>query len=234
MDPLSITAATLAIIGGISKTYNIIKDLKGLPKAFKEVGENLNLVKETLDLAHAQFQADNIKVSVQKAINPILAECHDKAELLKKIFKQIEAKMGSDEDTKEWATLIGWYRKALRMSKANRVEELMKGILEGLEVLATFQIFNTAAQATAQTEKLELAIKKLAEVDPSLSDSDPEAGGDDFKLIVNGERATGNLYSNKYGEMVVGTQFRNEKGDMKFGTDYLALLEKKEEKRKDN
>ena len=44
MDPLSITASIIGIIGGINATYKIIKTIKDLPKAFDEVQNDFPLV----------------------------------------------------------------------------------------------------------------------------------------------------------------------------------------------
>lgn len=101
MDPLSITVATIAIVQTISSTYDTIQRLKGLPKAFKEVGQELHLVKETLDLVRSQLQASSLDDSTQKAIEPIIRGCQEKAIALNGIFQEIEKKKKTDKKAKD-------------------------------------------------------------------------------------------------------------------------------------
>ncbi|KAF7556987.1 hypothetical protein G7Z17_g1065 [Cylindrodendrum hubeiense] len=176
MDPLSITAATIAIIQSISSTFDIIKHLKGLPKAFKEVGQSLPLVREILELAHSELQATAPDESVNQAIEPVINSCQEKAKALSDIFDELYKAKKHEKDAKEWSAFAIFYRKTvLRVGKSYKVETLMKDLLNSLKALAIHQLFKMATQGL--TKKLENAIKKLSEVEPSLPDSDFEIKG---------------------------------------------------------
>lgn len=223
MDPLSITVATIAIIQSISSTYNAIQHLKGLPKAFNEVGQDLPLVRETLDLARSQLQASTLDESTKKAIEPIIKGCKDKASALNDIFQEIDKKKKHDKEAKDWPALVSFYRTLLlRLGKAHRVETLMQGILKDLKGLAVHQLFKVATKA--QIDKLESAINKLSEAEPSLPDSEFESNGTNVsQRIGDGGKgwqfnAMGGTLTNRF-----GPEF-NATGNMSFGTDFMNLM----------
>jgi hypothetical protein len=223
MDPLSITAATITIIQTISSTYNAIQSLKGLPKAFKEVGQELPLVEETLELVRCHLQTPNIDESAQKAIEPIIKSCQEKTNALNEIFKEIDKRKKNDKEAKDWADFVSSYRTAmLRMGKAHRVEVLMKGILDGLRGLATHQLFTLATKA--QVDKLEDAIKKLSKVEPSLPDSDFESNSPSFTQNVSAD-GDGKMFNSVGGPQNInfGTEFKAN-GDQHFGMDFMKYL----------
>jgi hypothetical protein len=228
MDPLSLIASTLTIIQSISSTYNFIQHIKGLPNAFKEVGQELPLVKETLDLVRSQFQASCLDDSSQKAIEPIIRGCHEKIKALNEIMQEIEKKKKkkkNDKNANDWSALVSSYRTMmLRMGKAHRVEVLMQGILSGLKGLAVHHLFLGATKA--QVDKLEDAIQRLSEVEPSLPDSDFESSGTTFTQAV-GDGGKANMFNAVGGPMTnkFGNEF-NAAGPMHFGTDFMNCLMK--------
>ncbi|RYP50205.1 hypothetical protein DL768_004226 [Monosporascus sp. mg162] len=175
MDPLSITASTITVIQSISAAYKVIKQLKGLPKAFNQVGDNLPLVEDTLEAAHARLEKASLDASSKKAIEPVTQRCQEKAKALRDIFQEVERGRKDTKDAKDWSALASFYRtKVLPMGKASRVEALMHDILCGLRGLAIHHLFKAATEK--QLEKLEKAIQDLSAVEPSLPDSDFEKG----------------------------------------------------------
>lgn len=218
MDPLSITAATLAIINAISAIYKNIQHVKGLPKAFQEVGQNLGLVEETLALVKQVLGEDKGDESASEAIKRVLEGCHEKAESLKNIFEKINEKKMTERNAKEWSAIANFYRTmVLRLGKAHRVETLMQDILDGVKVLAMNQVFRTASQE--QIDRLESATKKLSEVEPSIKESDFEQGGTNLTMhIASGGK--GNQFhsqGNSSQTNNLGHQYTAQ-GNMTFGT----------------
>jgi hypothetical protein len=169
MDPLSIITSTIAIIQAVSKTYDAIQHLSGLPTEFNEVSRTLPLAQNTLCLAQNQLQGYALDEPSKKALQPLLCGCEEKARMLQESFEEV----GSDaENTKDGSVLNTYRGFLLRMGKAYRVEALMRGVLEDLDALATNQLFRAATQE--QIALLEEAIKQLLNVDSSVPDSELE------------------------------------------------------------
>ncbi|KAF2228718.1 hypothetical protein EV356DRAFT_537864 [Viridothelium virens] len=216
MDPISITAAAVAFIQSVSAIYKTIENLKGVPNAFKEVGQNLGLVKETLELAGTQLQETTVNESTKKAIADVVVGCKKKAEKLDTIFKEIDKGKKNDENAKDWSALVNVYRAAvLRLGKPSRVENLMQGILSRLNLLATHQAFRK------EGKKLENAIEKLSRVEPSLQDWELDQSGVRFSQEI-AEGGTGNQFSTQSGTMKnhFGHEFHSQAG-MNFETIHL-------------
>ncbi|CAI7623084.1 unnamed protein product [Penicillium pancosmium] len=213
MDPLSITAATIAIIGSISSTYNAIQHLRGLPKAFLGVGQNLPLVKETLELARSQLQGPSDE-SVKKAIEPVIHDCQEKAIALNKIFDELEKAMKQEKDANDWSALVNFYRKTVvYMGKSHKVETLMQELLNNLKWLAIHQLFKVTGQGL--TVKLENAINELSVVEPSLPDSDFDMKGTNITQ-TNSDNARGFVSTGRHQENTMGHKFHSA-GNMSFG-----------------
>lgn len=222
MDPLSITAATIAIIGSISSTYNAIQHLRGLPKAFKGVGQNLPLVKETLELARGQLQGPSDE-SAKKAIEPVIHNCQEKAIALNKIFDDLDKAMKQEKDANEWSALVNLYRKTVvYLGKSHKVETLMQELLSNLKGLAIHQLFKVTGQGL--TVKLENAINELSAVEPSLPDSDFDTKGASVNQ-TNSDNARGFVSTGGHQENTMGHKFHSA-GNMSFGMDFMNILNK--------
>ncbi|KAI8245218.1 hypothetical protein K4K56_012129 [Colletotrichum sp. SAR 10_98] len=173
MDP--VTAAGLAgsiigIIGGISKTVEIIGNIKDRPKAFVKVEENLPLVQSILKRARNNFENSGYNDEQEQVAQKILKDCEKKARYLRDIFVAIEAKCNEDKEAKTWtwSKARDWYRSALQNKTSHKVEKLMTAILEGIKKLAADRIF----RLLDDVEKINIALQELQNVDASLDDSE--------------------------------------------------------------
>ncbi|KAK6535483.1 hypothetical protein TWF694_001939 [Orbilia ellipsospora] len=190
MDPLSIIASTIAIFGAISKTYDTIKKISGLPEAFEEVKRQVPIVNQilrgaTLQLAQGLELNDEETASVLAIVNP----CKEKAEKLENIFKKLQDKCQAEGGPLLWKDRIrNTYHSVLAGTKANKVERLMEDILKGAKLLALNQVFKTGQDLTA----IEKAIESLAIVEPSIPDSELEGAG-----IINAQQS---VASNAHGQ----------------------------------
>ncbi|KAF2720633.1 hypothetical protein K431DRAFT_211384, partial [Polychaeton citri CBS 116435] len=146
---LSVISSVIAVIEGSQSLYEAAKNTKGLNEAFLKVAENIPLVLSTLrrikevqgsvienytNAADATQKADLEESS--KAVSSILKICREKARQLEEI---IEAVITGDE-----ATRLERYRKALQAAvpgKRRKVEELMRDILDKLQLLHTHHYF---------------------------------------------------------------------------------------------
>ncbi|OHW92213.1 hypothetical protein CSPAE12_09224 [Colletotrichum incanum] len=224
MDPLSITASTITVIQSLLAAYDTIKNIKDLPKAFAEVGRSLPLVKETLDLAQQALNSDKPDENVKSAIQPALTECLKRAKTIKDIFNEIEPGNQQDKGVKEWSAFARFYRtKVIPFGKAHKVEALMQDILNKLKVLAIHHGFKVHAESLGQIEKLENAIKSLAEVEPSLPDSEFDGGPATNVTQHISDSGRGLVSTGSHSEIAMGntTKYHSGGGAMNFGMELL-------------
>ncbi|KAF5974836.1 nacht ankyrin domain-containing protein [Fusarium coicis] len=224
MDPLSIIAGIIAIVDSILATYSAIREIKGLPKAFEEVERNLPLVKETLQIAEQQLHDNSPSDAEKRAIEPIITACESKLKELNKILTKIQKqKKEGNGEIEDWSSLAKLYQKVVvPMGKAHRVESLMSAMIDSLKALAIHQMFKAATQP--QIGKLEEAIKKLSQVEPSIPDSDFEPGRSTVNQ-TNNDRSNGFLCTEGTMHNVVGGNVWKADQNMNFGMDMSKWLE---------
>ncbi|GKT47790.1 uncharacterized protein ColSpa_07971 [Colletotrichum spaethianum] len=224
MDPLSITASTITVIQSLLAAFDTIKHIKDLPKAFAEVGRSLPLVKETLDLAQQSLDIDKPDENVKSAIQPALTECLKRAKTIEDIFSEIEPGNQREKGAQEWSAFVRFYRtKVVPFGKAHKVEALMQDILNKLKVLAIHHAFKAHAESLGQIEKLEKAIKSLAEVEPSLPDSEFDGANATNVTQHISDSGRGLVSTGSYSEIAMGntTKYHSGGGAMNFGMDFL-------------
>jgi len=182
MDPFEIIAGSITILEALIAAYNVIKRIKNIPKAFEEVGENLDFVKETLQLADQRLGETEVfrNQSARKVVADKVGQCKDRLESLEKIFGDIKGQLdktdnGGGQEQMAWSTRIKRVYKQCVIGmggKDARVEKLMKKVLEDLRDLATFQAF--APVGAQQLSKLETLLARLDEIEPSIDESEFE------------------------------------------------------------
>ncbi|KAL8381644.1 hypothetical protein RB595_005771 [Gaeumannomyces hyphopodioides] len=204
---LGLIGNTINIIETTIAVYDAIKNLRELPGAFQEVNNRLPLVK--LALENAKGRATNAKPGNEAtALKKLVASCEKKAKKLHDIFMEIAQKSTSRE------FVVAAYRSiVLKLGKKARVETLMDDILKDLGVMATHDVFQAAMkERIAEVDK---ARQELAEVPPSLPDSDLED-----KAGAASQIGDNNRQYNNFGE---GTQKNVDgnvyeaQGNMSFG-----------------
>ncbi|KAI8317189.1 hypothetical protein K4K59_011101 [Colletotrichum sp. SAR11_240] len=190
MDPVTIVTTTLGFIGTAIKSYNIIKEIKDLPEAFKEVERQLPLVESILiDLMKRLASCKTTDADEMMLADQILL-CEKDAKTLNEIFEKLAEKCAEDQnDTKTWAKARAWYREALQGMKARQVESLLKKILGRVKLLALNELVGMNSHLDHITE----AIDRLSKVDSSLGGSEPERGGICAQQ-TNGDSASGTQY----------------------------------------
>lgn len=189
----------------IMDAYGSVKGLCGLPEAFQEINKCLPLVEQTLQDAKSwakrlKFADDTI------ALERVLYSCKEKANKLREIFKQISEMSKDQYDS-------SLYREIIVKQDKQRAETLMDGILEDLGALVTHNIYPVEMQRPV--EPLAQARRELAEVSPSLADSD----------LADEPRAArqygdSNCQYNLFGsgnQNIAGGHYFEAKGDQNFG-----------------
>ncbi|KAH7008187.1 hypothetical protein EDB80DRAFT_430302 [Ilyonectria destructans] len=183
MDPLSIVASVIAVIGVLKGAYKTLDNIKDLPKAFSEVKKNLPLVRKILQDVRDKLEDSEVLIpdDERESVLAILQPCDKSATILKRIFGELEERCRKDQAEKNWTKMRAWYCTALRRTKANRVESLMNEIMSGVQKLGWNEIFNLSK--SQDMEDLKRAIKDLSEVEPSLEDSEFDNMG-----VINAEQ----------------------------------------------
>jgi hypothetical protein len=162
---------TVANIIAVTETcialYNAIKDIDGLPAAFKEVDNRLPLINHTLTLLKP-LAASIPPGEEANAVQKVLEACEKKSKNLREIFQAIQKKS-------QGRPILEVYRKIVLKLKSEKVETLTSNILRDLQTLDTYTVLKGAVSAVA--EDLKKAQEDLATVEASLPDSSSEDFG---------------------------------------------------------
>ena len=158
---LGLISSIITVIDTIVKVYNDVKDAEGIPMTFREIAQRLPLIQDTLRISEAHINECSLDEESCRAIKPIVEGCKDKALRLEIMFRKVVPQVN--------ITRLDRYRVAVRaLGKGNRVEALMKGVLEDVQLLAG----NHAIKASTKAEvgKLIKAIEELSVIPPSISE----------------------------------------------------------------
>lgn len=157
-------SSLITIVETAKNVWEAAHDEKGLPKNFKESARRLPLVLRLLADAK-EYITKKKDESLTSAFRPILEDCKAKAIQLQQLFDKVIPEAD--------APRLDRYAKAFRtIGKGGRVETLTKGILDGLQLMAT-----RFPDVTSDIEKGKLAsaIELIEELEPSLPDGFEDA-----------------------------------------------------------
>lgn len=119
---LGVISSIIAIVDQIKKVYDASIDRQGLPAAFREAAGRLPIVGNTLESAK-DGRAE------EAGVMQIVEACRLKAQNLDDLFQK--SIPGDEASSRER------YWKAVKaLGKGNKVEDLMKGILEDVQLLS--------------------------------------------------------------------------------------------------
>jgi len=196
-------AEFLAVAGGISavlgtvdiikKCYDAAKDKTGLPEAFREVKASLPIVKTILNSAHKYVNSKDMNKETCEAIEPLIAGCKEKADKLKGIFEKV---MPEEETSR----LERYINAAKIMGKGGKVEALMKGLMENLNLLASCH--GMEAATASHIEQLKDAIDNLSNIEPSIPDVEFETPSS----MINHNSGSGPMTNHQTNNSVQGSQ----------------------------
>jgi hypothetical protein len=157
---LGLISSVIAIVDGINQVYDAAANAEGLPEAFREVAGRLPIVQTILASARIHISAGDVDEGSCKAMQPVITQCEQKAEKLGKLFKKV---VPSDDASRGERYLM-----AVRtLGKGGKVESLMKGILQDVQLLAD----NYGMRITSDLVKeLSNAIEDVSEIQPSVPD----------------------------------------------------------------
>jgi hypothetical protein len=165
-----VISSIITIVDGIKQVVDAASEVEGLPKAFRQASNKLPLVSDILEATKYNFEADDVS-DVERSVTLVVDDCKDKWKTLNDLFNKVIPQ--------EKASRVERYHKAVKtLGKGGKVESLMKGILEDIQLLATIKTMTTTnvkkvikTVTAVQEEKVAKAITDVAAWPPSVPDN---------------------------------------------------------------
>lgn len=130
-----VISSMIAIVDGIKQVVDAASEVEGLPKAFRQASNKLPLISDILEATKHNFGEGDVS-GVEKSVALVVDDCKDKWEMLRELFDKVIPE--------EKASRVERYHKAVKtLGKGGKVEILMKGILEDIQLLATIKAMTT-------------------------------------------------------------------------------------------
>ncbi|TVY45402.1 Kinesin light chain [Lachnellula subtilissima] len=155
---LGMISAIISIIDATNQVYEAVKDEAGLPTNFKKSATKLPLISKLLKDAERYVKA--AEKATKTAFTPTLEDCKAQATQLQELFEKVVPEEGESR----WDRYV---KAARTIGKGGRVENLVGGILDDLQLLAT----RFPEVTTLRTkEQLAKAVEEVTKMEPSLPD----------------------------------------------------------------
>jgi hypothetical protein len=179
---LGLISSVITIIETSRDLYDAASSVEGLHEAFRAVSQNIPLVLNILrDCKKVQEQTDrdyslttdaDQKREVEessRAVEPLIKACQENAKRLQEIFEKVVP-----DDDASWVERYKKAAHAVMPGKKRKVEDLMKEILEKLQLLHTSRFFKgeNEQKNEKKSKELETAINQLSELPPSLPEDE--------------------------------------------------------------
>ncbi|KAI8659825.1 hypothetical protein NCS56_01200500 [Fusarium sp. Ph1] len=156
MEVISLISAIIGIINGTSKLVKTIKDSRGLPDGFNAVSERLPLIRAVLQAAERRIKESTEGQGDFGAVQALLESCQDQALRLKSIMQDVTIQPGATFADRSLLAVR-------RLAKEGKMEQLMKRLLENVQLLAAIQTIKPPTDG-----KVPGAIQALADPAPSI------------------------------------------------------------------
>ena len=204
---LGVIGSIISIIDGTQKVYDAATNARGLPVAFREVADKLPIVCLILDTAKQNIGEDKVDNDSYEKVERVARDCEEKAKKLAELFDKAIPKEGASD-------LARYYNAVRALGRGGKVENLMKGVLEDVQLLACEHGMKTATKA--QQGQILKAIAEVSAVSPSVPENEFQETG-----FTNNNYGSGSQY-NAQGENIAqgsARQYMSAGGTMNFGKD---------------
>jgi len=195
---LGLISSILSVIDAIKKAYDAASDASGLPEAFRDVAAKLPVVHSILEKTEEKIENGEVAKKAQQAVETTVRNCEGKVKKLEELFTKVLPVEG--------ATRFYRYKKAAgTIGKGTRVEILMKGILEDVQILVGNKGMDTASKS--DIDQVIKAIVAVSEIEPSL----PEGSETTFNNTNYGDgpQTNNNVQGNMFNNNGAGNQAEN-------------------------
>lgn len=176
-------------------------------RAFLKLFARSPIVENTLKSAKQNIEESKVNDDTCKGVKHTVEACQEKAKSLDKLFHKTIPADGASR-------LKQYYMAVKSLGRGSEVENLMKGMLEDVQLLSCERGMKTATKA--QQEQIFKAIEELSAVSPSLPEHDFQETG-----FTNANYGSGTQY-NAQGENIAqgsARQYMSGGGTMHFGKD---------------
>ncbi|KAI8252126.1 hypothetical protein K4K58_008106 [Colletotrichum sp. SAR11_239] len=175
-EAIGIAAATIAFLQAIKAAYVTIESITDLPKQFDKFKSDLPLLEKILIGARDRLthEKSGLYKEDQSPILSTLNGCKTRHETLKEIFSHLEKECKRQPESRSWNLNQGprtWYIWILKTTNAPKVERLVDEILDDIQKLVNYQIFEGLATKT-DIEVLAKSRADLSEMGPSVEDAE--------------------------------------------------------------
>jgi hypothetical protein len=202
---LGVISSIIAVVDGTRRIHDAATNAQGLPSAFREVAARLPIIETILGSAKQRIVDGLVDEASCKAVKDIIKACEKKAKHLDKLFRSAVPTDDTSDVKRYWKAVQAY-------GKGNEVENLMKGMLEDVQLLACEHGMKTATKS--QLEQVAIAITEVSTVAHSVPKHVSQDTG--YSTIDSGP----STQYNAQGEYVTQTQARqyiSDGGSMNFG-----------------
>lgn len=206
---LGVISSVIAIVDETKKVYDAATNTAGLPEAFREVASRLPIVRNILGSAKQHINDGDVNEVSCKGVKNVVRACEIKATKLDELFREAIPADGA-------SNLKRYYKAVKACGKGNEVENLMKGMLEDVQLLACERGIKTASKA--QQEQMAKAIIEVSAISPSV----PEHVFQETSFTANNSGPGTQTNYNAQGEYIAqgsARQYNAPGGTMHFGKD---------------
>ncbi len=158
---IGLISSVITIVDGTKQVYDAASDTNGLPEAFREVAARLPIVRDILVSVKQYVDGGHTNKDSYEAAEKVVEKCEAKAQKLEKLFQNV---IPADSASRAKKYLLA----VKTVGKGNRVETLMKGMLEDLQLLAIEH--GMVTKKNRRMKELVKALEELAALHPSLSE----------------------------------------------------------------
>lgn len=205
---LGIISAIISIVDATKQVYEAVDDEASLPANFKKSATKLPLISKLLEDAE-RFISSTADESTRAAFTPTLEGCKVQATHLQELFEKVMPEEGDSR----WDRYV---KAARTIGKGGRVECLIGGILDDLQLLATRFPEVTTNRGKEQLAK---AIKEVTVMEPSLPDGFEEAPA--FVHYGSGAQNVNTGVGHQYNNNSTGN-LNNGPGNQYIGTNHIG------------
>ena len=204
---LGVISSIISIVDGTKKVYDAATNPQGLPEAFREVAGRLSILGSILGDTKQNIKEGKVDNDSCTGAKHIVEACEEKAKKLKELFDKVIPADGASDLKRYYKAVKAW-------GKGSEVENLMKGMLEDLQILACERGMKTATKA--QQEQIIEAITDVSAVSPSVPEHEFQETG-----FTNTNYGSGTQYNARGENIAQGNarQYNSGGGSMSFGKD---------------
>ena len=156
---LRVISSIISIVDETKQVYDAATNTQGLPEAFRAIANRLPIIRNILGSAKQHVDEGDVDEDSSKGVKHVVEACEKKAKKLETLFQKAIPKDGASD-------LERYYKSVKAHGKGNEVENLMKGMLEDVQLLTCERGINTTTKA--QQEQIAKVVIEVSAVLPSV------------------------------------------------------------------